>query len=211
MCLQHFAAEERRVMRFFCFIRDEYMRDSQAFLGTLPSKNDCSDFHEMDGWKDVSGPVLVLDRNAASKTEIWNQLSNLYPGADREVFDIFAVPAVPTMELDDEYSHCRKGFSIPYEAWYAGTAVKPMEPYPFIEIGFYPENGGTLGEFKLVWEKAGMRLKAFSDSWAALYHMPELYALLLKIGASGEPSISDFASMLQQIGYVDLTEREREV
>ena len=108
-----------------------------------------------------------------------------------------------------EYREGIKAFSVPYEAWYADAALE-IGGDEYIMVGFYCEAGGTEGEFKIVWTKNGIQLRAFSDSWEALSKMPELIELLAKIDNAGEePSIKEFASMLIDLGYRDATERVR--
>lgn len=108
-----------------------------------------------------------------------------------------------------KFSESAKAFQIPYEAWYADTSVKPFER-EHIMIGFYYENDGTEGEFRVEWSDIGIKLKAYSDSWEALSKMPELIELLAKIDREKkEPTIKEFAEMLKELGYQDITERER--
>ena len=83
-------------------------------------------------------------------------------------------------DLKAAFKESAKAFSIPYEAWYAETSVKPFEN-EHIMIGFYYENDGTEGEFRLEWGKYGIALKAYNDAWEALSKMPELIELLGKI------------------------------
>lgn len=99
-----------------------------------------------------------------------------------------------------------KAFNIPYEAYYKNIVLGE----PHIYIGFYYEGGGADGEFKISWEKAGIQLRAYSDSWEVLTKMPELIELMKKIGREKlEPTITEFAEMLKGIGFKDITERER--
>lgn len=51
-------------------------------------------------------------------------------------------------EREERYMRGIKSFSIPYEAWYADTAVKPFEKESVI-IGLYDGYGGAAGEFRL--------------------------------------------------------------
>lgn len=100
-----------------------------------------------------------------------------------------------------------KGFSIPGKSWYADAIGEKKE---YIIIGMYTEDGGTQGEFRIEWEKLGIRLKAYNDSWETLSQMPESINLLAKIQRSGnEPSIEEFADLLKSLGYIDRTEYER--
>lgn len=107
-----------------------------------------------------------------------------------------------------EYLDSAKAFSIPYEAWYAGSSMKSIEPYPYLMIGFYYDGDGTEGEFKIVWDSIGIRLMAYDDSWEALSRMPELINLMAMIDRNDiKPSITEFVEFLKKMGYKDITER----
>lgn len=102
-----------------------------------------------------------------------------------------------------EYSDEAKGFSIPSKAYYAASIG--YQP-PHIMIGFYYDEGCE-GEFKIVWDGIGIQLQAYNDAWEALSKMPELINLLAKIDMEGkEPTVDEFAELLEEIGYKDLTE-----
>lgn len=108
-----------------------------------------------------------------------------------------------------EFLESAKAFSIPYEAWYSETSVKPYEP-PCIMVGFYYENDGTEGEFSIEWHNAGIKLVAFNDSWEAFSKMPELIKLMADLDKKRQtPTINEFAKMLKLLGYKDITERVR--
>lgn len=110
---------------------------------------------------------------------------------------------------DKIFSESAKSFSILYEAWYAEISVKPFEN-EYIMIGFYYENDGTEGEFRLEWNKYGIELKAYNDAWEALSKMSELIELLGKIDREErEPTVKEFAEMLKELGYKDIMERVR--
>lgn len=95
---------------------------------------------------------------------------------------------------------------MPFEAWYKNTVLGE----PHIYIGFYHKSGGAVGEFKIEWNKIGIQLQAFDDSWEVLSSMPELIKLMAKISKEKlEPTITEFAEMLKGIGFKDITERER--
>ena len=54
----------------------------------------------------------------------------------------------------------------------------------------------------------GIALKAYNDAWEALSKMPELIELLGKIDrGEREPTVKEFAEMLKELGYKDITER----
>lgn len=110
---------------------------------------------------------------------------------------------------DKIFSDSAKAFAIPYEAWYAETSVKPFDN-EHIMIGFYYENDGTEGEFRIEWNRCGIELKAYNDAWEALSKMPELIELLGKIDREEkEPTVKEVVEMLKELGYKDITERVR--
>lgn len=99
-----------------------------------------------------------------------------------------------------------KSYIIPHEAWYKNSVSKKS----CICIGLYREGGGTEGEFEISWDEVGIRMEAYSDSWETLRKMPELIELMAKINREElKPTISEFAKMLDSIGFKDITQRER--
>lgn len=111
-------------------------------------------------------------------------------------------------EREERYVRGTKCFSIPYEAWYADTAVKPFEKEGII-LGCYDEDGGAVGEFRLEWSEYGIQLKAYNDAWGALNRMPELLGFMAQLDLEGkEPALEEFVQMLRSLGYQDRTKRE---
>lgn len=111
-----------------------------------------------------------------------------------------------------EFLESAKAFSIPHEAWFGETSAKLFSKHPYLIIGFYYENDGTEGEFEIVWDNIGIRLKAYDDSWEALSKMPELIKLMAEIDHNKEqPSITEFSARLKKLGYKDITERVRPI
>lgn len=95
-----------------------------------------------------------------------------------------------------------------FEAWYKDVVLGE----PHIYVGMYYESGDCEGEFKIEWNKIGIQLRAFDDSWEILNKMPELIDLMGRIQIEElKPTIEEFAEMLKGIGFKDLTERERSV
>lgn len=104
-----------------------------------------------------------------------------------------------------------KAFSIPSKAWYKDVLNITSEN-PHIQIGMYYEDGSTDGEFKIVWDEFGIQLRAYHDSWEVLSHMPELIDIMERIQIEElEPTLEEFAEMLKDIGFKDITERERKL
>lgn len=105
----------------------------------------------------------------------------------------------------EESKRSIKAFIIPYEAWYKNV----ISGNPHICIGIYYETGGTDGEFEIVWDRSGIQLAAYSDSWETLRKMPELIELMAKIDREkSEPTLPEFAELLKGIGFRDITKRE---
>lgn len=75
--------------RYIVFIKSEYVRDAQAYIGnTLPS-NDSHDIHKNEvSWWDVQGSILIMDRVANDVETIKQQLKTCYPFADAKIFEI---------------------------------------------------------------------------------------------------------------------------
>lgn len=109
-----------------------------------------------------------------------------------------------------------KGFTQTTRASYyredAGLLEKDVVEH--FNIGFYYDEGGTTGEFGVVFERVGgevvPRLLAYADGWHALLCMPELLALLGRT-ARQYPSQrkyitpDQFRANLIEIGFVDRT------
>lgn len=110
--------------------------------------------------------------------------------------------------MSKEYLNDAKAFSIPSRAWFA-SVLKGKPDH--IMIGFYYENDGTEGEFKLEWSNIGIQLQAYNDSWEALFKMPELLELMAKLDSNNEePTVDEFATLLKELGYKDITEYAQE-
>lgn len=108
--------------------------------------------------------------------------------------------------MEKEYSDNAKAFWIPGETWYADPAHKEN----YIMVGFYYNDGSTEGEFKISWEDVGIVLEIFNDAWEAFNKMSELRDLLARVDREGkQPTIKEFAKMVERLGYKDITERER--
>lgn len=76
--------------RYLVFIKSEYIRDAQAYVGA-PCEDDPVEVDK--GWLDANGPMLVLDIYANDATEVKDRISRVYPEADMDVFEILSVDA----------------------------------------------------------------------------------------------------------------------
>lgn len=136
-------------------------------------------------------------------------LTNIKRGYDKVLTNVRqcqnAWQQLPEQYEGDE-KNMKKAYIIPYEAWYKNSVAGN----PCICVGFYREGGGTEGEFEISWDEVGIRLQAYSDSWQVLRKMPELTELMAKISREKlKPTINEFAEMLNNIGFKDITQRER--
>lgn len=77
-----------------------------------------------------------------------------------------------------------------------------------ISIGVYHPDGGTTGEFQIVWSmldgEAVPRLQAYDDSWGVLFLAQELLKSMASLDDLNV-SESDFTLLLIELGFKDLT------
>lgn len=107
----------------------------------------------------------------------------------------------------------RKGFYWVNKNWYYTGALLSENAEDRITIGVYPEDGGTQGEFSICWKRLGKsdiypKLSVWDYGWKALSRMPDLIQLLGALGSKGV-SVEKFVESLKELGYIDLTEYER--
>lgn len=89
-------AEKRRYM---VYIDSIYLRNTQAYLVDCPSDEiDILDEEHEANWLKVSGYLLVLDMEADSLDEVFEQVESLYPDADYAIFKVLSVPVGVTEE-----------------------------------------------------------------------------------------------------------------
>ncbi len=100
------------------------------------------------------------------------------------------------------------GFVIPSESWYKAVVGDSLK----IFIGDYPEEGGTKGEFTIIWVPSGSKLvpklHSYDDSWRVLSRIPEFFTKLGELDDKNA-SIHDIKEMLLSLGYKDMTEYSR--
>jgi len=72
-----------------------------------------------------------------------------------------------------DHSSDKRKFTHLSESWYGKENLARSEKIDSVTMGFYCEDGGTSGEFTIVWIELGGRivpqLRAFDDSWSALW------------------------------------------
>lgn len=103
-----------------------------------------------------------------------------------------------------------KQYVLPYNAWYADS-MPDTDDVDQIIIGYYNEDGGTYGAFKIRWFELGEtvvpRIEAFNDSWDILFECSGIFKYLKK--NCRNMSSCDVAKVLEQNGFEDKTERVR--
>lgn len=114
-----------------------------------------------------------------------------------------------------DYSSCVRGFHWVSRAWYGSASLmNELKVVDSITIGFYDvDDGGTIGEFSINWEKLGgetvLRLDAFNDSWGTFAHFADLLGAMAKID---EVNVTPekFVEILTSFNIADLTKYTRE-
>lgn len=72
--------------QYLVFVKKLYVRDTQAYTDRTPIIDDFYD--DDDHWKDIHGDMLIMDRHAENVQVIKDQLQQLYPNADSNIFTI---------------------------------------------------------------------------------------------------------------------------
>lgn len=102
-----------------------------------------------------------------------------------------------------------RGYTISHEAWYWEACKRPGKPYQ-IRVGIDSIEGGTAGEFAIVWhELAGSpspRIELFSDAWWLLTHHVDLFLALGELSEDATPAM--VVEVLDRLGFADTTKRE---
>jgi len=111
-----------------------------------------------------------------------------------------------------KHEGCTRGFTHLSKAWYGEANLRGYDIIDQLMIGFYDiEEGGTTGEFSITWKMLGGRsvpyLKAYEDSWDALYHFQDV---LTKMRDADGQNISpdDMSILLVSCGVKDLTKTD---
>lgn len=82
--------------RYLVFLKAEFLRDAQGFIdGAVPCGWTESIFDEQyeDSWRDVNGPVLLMDKTCADMAELQTAIKDNYPNIDFKVLDIMPIMA----------------------------------------------------------------------------------------------------------------------
>ena len=104
-----------------------------------------------------------------------------------------------------------KGFIISNEAWYCQIPEIRL-PEDEILIANFGDNGNTVevAEVMVVWENGIPNLVKYEDTKAALKQIPEAIPLI-KDTIDREITIIEFSEALLDIGYVDFTQRQKQL
>lgn len=111
------------------------------------------------------------------------------------------------------HSGCKRGFVQVSRAWYGPANLKDNAIKDIVTIGFYYPDGGTSGEFEVVWRRVGKktipRLVASDGSWNALYHCRDLLKVMAELDGKNI-SPGDLSNFLVLLGFEDMTPEKRE-
>lgn len=99
------------------------------------------------------------------------------------------------------------------KSYYADVCKNPKYLDEFT-IGMYHPDGGTSGEFDVIWEMVGMRwtprLRAFGDSWSALSKFHDLlYAMAESDDDGADLTPDEFEDILFALDIECKTPTER--
>ncbi len=101
-------------------------------------------------------------------------------------------------------ANCHLAYVVAKEAWYAHVTPDP----PTIWISVNHSGGGSPWEFSVFEvEGIGVKLGIFDDAWPAFNDLPEFFQALATKGKG--TTLDDVRQILDNLGAVDSTERER--
>ena len=105
-----------------------------------------------------------------------------------------------------------RGFYWLSKAWYAKPIMENQGVYDELMIGYYAPDGdgGTTGEFAIVWELLGGKpvpqLRIFDDAWRLLAEWPDFVRLLAECNDRNILP-EGMAGRLTELGFIDVTKR----
>lgn len=106
------------------------------------------------------------------------------------------------------FDGCVRGFHHFGAAWYGRSAMQYGEDLDRVMIGMYHREGGTSGEFSIVWthlsSKTTPQLKSFDDSWAAPAAFSDVLAKLAEVNGL-DITPMQLCEILKECGLQDLT------
>lgn len=154
------------------------------------------------------------DRKLAEKdlSKSFNKLQDAILDIDKEdkpaLYDYieknYAVIKWPEQKSEYIYGYHHLG-----EAEYKDAVKKHGYKYnDDIMIGLYSPDGGTKGEFKIIWKDLGDKnvpmIRAYDDSWQVLAESQKLLKALAK---TKEPTPEEVKDILNDLGYQNLTKK----
>lgn len=81
---------------YMAFVRSPYIRDVQCLVnGKVSDEADINSVDSESLWTDGNGNLCVLERYAGSSSEIREQVHQLYPDADEDIFLIYEMEQKP--------------------------------------------------------------------------------------------------------------------
>ena len=110
-----------------------------------------------------------------------------------------------------------KNYIVDQESWFTNMIVngelinEVKNPTLNISCAFQNEEG-ILFEFDLEWlpDIETIQLQMMHDSWKAFNTMPEFFKMLSEVNKQKIiPDIKEFTKILDELGFVDVTEREK--
>ena len=111
-----------------------------------------------------------------------------------------------------DHSECKREFYHVSKSIYADGKTWKNGEFDEITLGFYHPDGGTTGEFSIVWMMLGgeavPQLRAFDDAWSAL---AEFGDVLDRLAEHDGENLSPEAviALLKECGVEDATPYER--
>jgi len=111
-----------------------------------------------------------------------------------------------------DHTGCKRGFTQLSKAWYGPANLERSTNVDEMSIGFYHPEGGTTGEFQIVWEelagKITPRLMAYDDGWNALFNFGDMLESMADIDGE-DISPDEFCKLLESLGIENMTPVEQ--
>lgn len=106
-----------------------------------------------------------------------------------------------------------KGFSILSKSYYGDYCLKDCSYIDEVTFGLYLEDGSTEGECVMRWHfinnELVPKLEMFSDSWILFARCEDLFLTLSKYNDE-DFTVSEFVSLLKEVGFKDMTKYVKE-
>ena len=91
-------------------------------------------------------------------------------------------------------------------AWYARSVLRKSEYIDEVMFGFYEQDGDTIGELAMRWEKLQedvVKIEIYGDAFHLLEELPDVFR-----GLAGRKYITpdEFCKLLDECGFTDRTQ-----